>query len=122
MNESADKKDTVVNAQTTSTPEPTRKNSKHGGANRLVIVAIVGVFAIGIVALLSWILFFHSGSSGAGRPGPTPRTTSTDHTPSPTTAESTVTASPDVIQRAGIKIEPVGGQIAIETSATASTT
>ena len=122
MSDNTDKKDAVINAETASTTEPTRRNSKRRGANRLVIVAIVGVIVIGIVAFLSWMLFFRSGSSGAGRPVPTPRTTSIEQTPSPTTAESTVTFSPDVIQRAGIKIEPVGEQIATETSATASTT
>ena len=122
MSDDTDKKDTVINAETASTPEPPRKNSKRRGSNRLVIVAIVGVFAMAIVAFLSWILFFRSGSSGAGRPVPTPRSNSMEQTPSPTTAESTVTVSSDVIQRAGIKIEPVGEQIATETSATASTT
>ena len=119
MSDDTDKKDAVINAET-STPEPPRKNSKRG--NRLVVVAIVGVFAMAIVAFLSWMIFFRSRSSGAGRPVPTPRTTSIEQTPSPTTAESTVTVSSEVVQRAGIKIEPVGEQIATETSATASTT
>jgi membrane fusion protein, heavy metal efflux system len=122
MSDSTDKRNAVVNSETASTSETPWKNSKRHVANRLIIVAIVGVFAIGAVALLSWMLFFRSGSSGAGRPVPTPGSTSMEQTPSPTTAESTVTVSPDVIQRAGIKIEPVGEQIATETSATASTT
>ena len=122
MNDSNDKKDAGVNAETVSTSEPLLKNSKHRGPKRLVIVVIAGVIAIGIVAFLSWMLFFRSSSSGAGRPVPTPRTTSIEQTPSPTTAESTVTVSSDAVQRAGVKIEPVGEQIATETSATPSTT
>ena len=122
MSDDTDKKDAVINAESASTPEPPQRNSKRRDRNRLIIVAIVGVFAMAIVVLLSWMLFFRSGSSGAGRPVPTPRTTSIEQTPSPTTAESTVTVSSDVVQRAGIKIEPVGEQIAAETSATASTT
>lgn len=122
MSDNTDKKDVVVSAETGSTSKPVPKNSKRRGANRLIIVAIVGVFAMAIVAFLSWMLFFRAGSSGAGRPVPTPRSTSIEQTPSPTTAESTVTVSSDVVQRAGIKIELVGEQIATETSATASTT
>ena len=122
MSDNTDKKDAVINAETAPTPEPPRRNSKRRDRNRLVIVAIVGIVGMAFVAFLSWMLFFRSGSSGAGRPVPTPRSTSIEQTPSPTTAESTVTVSPDVIQRAGIKIESVGEQIATETSATASTT
>lgn len=122
MSDDTDKKDAVINTGTAPTSKPLPKHSKRRGANRLIIAAIVGVFAMAFVAFLSWMLFFRSGSSGAGRPVPTPRTTSMEQTPSPTTAESTVTVSPDVIQRAGIKIEPVGEQIATETSANASTT
>ena len=124
MNDINDKKDESVDArvETASTPERFQTDSKRRRANRLVIVAIVGVFAIGVIAILSWMLFFRSGSSGAGRPVPAPRTTATEQTSSPTTADSTVTVSPDVIQRVGIKIETVGEQMAPQTTGSAVTT
>lgn len=124
MNDSTNKNDEPVDAksESASTSERPPKNSKRRSSNRLVIAAIVGVFAISVIAILSWLLFFRSGSSGAGRPVSTPRTTTMEQTPSPTTAESTVTVSPDVIQRAGIKIEAAGEQISKETIGGAATT
>jgi hypothetical protein len=52
MSHSTDKKDELVNAksETDSAPGQPPKNSERSRANRLVIVAIVGVFAIGVVA------------------------------------------------------------------------
>jgi membrane fusion protein, heavy metal efflux system len=122
MNDITDKKDESVDAkpETTSTSERFQTNSKRRRGNRLVILAIVGVFAIGVVAILWWMLRF--GSNGAGRPVPAPRPTSTEQTSSPMTAESTVTVSADVIQRAGIKIEAVGEQMAAQASGSAVTT
>lgn len=119
---STDKNDTAVDEETAPTSTQAPKISKRRGANRMIIVAVVGVFAMAIVAFLSWMLFFRSDPGGAGRPVPTPRSTSMEQMPSPMTAESTVTVSSDVLRRAGIKIEPVGEQIATETSATSSTT
>jgi membrane fusion protein, heavy metal efflux system len=88
--------------------------------NRTMIVSIVAVVSIAAIAILAWVLL-QSRTSTAGRPVPAPRTISTEQ-PSPPTAESKITVSPDVIQRAGIKIEQVGEQLAGETSATAVTT
>ena len=124
MTASSDKNEepAIGRTETVSPSGSVNKHQHRRYANRLVIVAIVGVCAIAVIGVLSWVLFFRSGSSGAGRPVPTPRATSTEQTPSPSTAEATVTVSSDVIQRAGIKIEAVGEQIATETSAAAVTT
>ena len=123
MKDSPDKKDESVDAkpETTSTSERLQTDSKRRRVNRLAIVAVVAISAVAI-AFLAWLLLFRNQSSGAGRPVPAPRTTSIEQTPSPSTTESTVSVSQDVIQRAGIKLEPVGGQITTEASATGVTT
>ena len=123
MSDITDKKDESVDAkpETTSTSERFQTDSKRRRVNRLAIVAVVAVSAVAI-AFLAWLLLFRNQSSGAGRPVPAPRTTLIEQTPSPSTTESTVSVSQDVIQRAGIKLEPVGGQITTEASATGVTT
>jgi len=123
MKDSLDKNDEPASARTesASTSESMDKHPNPHATNRLIIVAMVGVFAIVSVAFLSWVLLFRGSSSG-GRLVPAPRTTSREQTPSPSTAEATVTVSSDVIQRAGIKVEPVGEQLATEASAAAMTT
>src|SRR5262249_21363020 len=66
-----------------------------------------------------------SRSSGAGRPVPAPRSMPAEESASPNTAaaaESTITVAPEVMQRAGIKIEAVGGQVSTETASSAKTT
>ena len=79
----------------------------------IVIVTIVAVAAIIALALLLWRL---RGDSGAGRPVPPPRTVNIEQPGgtdgSTTTAEATLTLSPEQAQRAGIKVEPVGEQVA----------
>lgn len=118
MNDVTDKKgDTVdAKAETASTSGRFQTDAKRRRTNRLVIVTIVGVFVIGVIAIFSWMLLFRSASGGAGRPVPAPRTTATEQTSSPTTVESTVTVSAEISQRAGIKIEAVGEQMAPQTS------
>jgi cobalt-zinc-cadmium efflux system membrane fusion protein len=124
MNDIPDKNDELATARTesASTSGSLDKHSNRRRTKRLITVAMVGVFAIISVAFLSWVLLFRGRSSGAGRPVPAPRTATVEQTPSATTAESTLTVTADVIQRAGIKVELVGEQISRETTSGAITT
>lgn len=83
----------------------TQSNSRQ--TNRTAILAIVAVVAIAAVIVV-WMLW-RSGSSGAGRPVPTPRNINSEQ-PSSTapTTEPTISIDPDAATRAGIKTEPVG--------------
>jgi RND family efflux transporter MFP subunit len=76
--------------------------------NRTAIVAMVGVLAITAIAIILWLLL-RSGSSGAGRPVPTPRNVGAE-TPASTstTSEPIIAIDPEAAKRAGIKTEPVG--------------
>lgn len=116
--ETKDKHNDVKAVHPSASTEPQVSRSR---TNRTVIVAIVAVVSIAAIAILAWVLL-RSGSSTAGRPVPAPRTMSTEQPSTPMTTESTITVSPDVIQRAGIRIEQVGEQLAGEASATAITT
>lgn len=89
--------------------------------NRTIIVAVAGLVLIIAVAVVGWVLL-RSRSGGAGRPVPAPRDMPTEQKSTPTTEELTITVAPEVIQRAGIKIEPVGEQVAAETAGSAVTT
>ena len=76
--------------------------------NRTALVAIVAVVAITAVVIVVWV-FWRSGSSGAGRPVPTPRNVGAEQpgTTAPT-SEATISIDPEAATRAGIKTEPVG--------------
>ena len=92
------------------TPEPVKvsERSPNRRRNRAAIVAVVGVVAITAVGIVLWLLL-RSGSSGAGRPVPTPRNISTEQPTSTTpTSEATISIDPEAAKRAGIKTEPVG--------------
>jgi len=89
--------------------------------NRTVVVAILGVVLITAVAVVGWMML-RSRSSGAGRPVPAPRNMSAEQTPTSGTVELTINVAPEVMQRAGIKIEPVGEQVSSETASSAMTT
>jgi membrane fusion protein, heavy metal efflux system len=89
--------------------------------NRTVVVAILGLVLITAVAVVGWMML-RSRSSGAGRPVPAPRDMPAEQTPTPGTGELTITVAPEVIQRAGIRIEPVGEQVSSETASSAMTT
>src|SRR6266550_4652129 len=81
---------------------------------KAAMVAVVAVVAIAAITLLLW-LFIPRGSGG--RPVPTPRSIGPDQTPnqaSNTSGDSTLTISPEQIQRAGIKIETVGERISTD--------
>ena len=89
--------------------------------NRTVVVAILGLVLITAVAIVGWMIL-RSRSSGAGRPVPAPRDMPAEQMPTPGTGELTITVAPEVIQRAGIKIEPVGEQVSSETASSAMAT
>ncbi len=76
--------------------------------NRTAILSIIAVVAIAAVVIVVWMLW-RSGSSGAGRPVPTPRNIQAEQPSSaaPTT-EPTISIDPEAATRAGIKTEPVG--------------
>ena len=122
MNDSSDKNDELARTESASKSLRVEKHRNRLRTNRLIIVAVVGVSALVAIAFLAWLLLFRNQSSGAGRPVPAPRTTSIEQTPSPSTTESTISVSQDVIQRAGIKVESVGQQITTEASATGVST
>ena len=92
-----------------SDSEKVVKRSTSRRTNRTAIVAIIAVVAITAVVIVAWMLW-RSGSSGAGRPVPTPRNIGADQPSSieSPTAEATITIDPEVARRAGIKTEPVG--------------
>jgi len=77
-------------------------------------VAVVAVVAVAAIAVILW-LFVPRGSSG--RPVPAPRSIGPDQTANQagnTSEESTLTITPEQVQRAGIKTEPVGERISTE--------
>jgi cobalt-zinc-cadmium efflux system membrane fusion protein len=81
---------------------------------KTAIVAVVAVVAVASIALILW-LFIPRGS--AGRPVPAPRSIGPDQTANQarnTSGESTVTITPEQVQRAGIKIETVGERVSTD--------
>ena len=77
-------------------------------------VAVVAVVAVAAIAVILWL--FVPRSSG-GRPVPAPRSIGPDQTANQagnTSEESTLTITPEQVQRAGIKTEPVGERISTE--------
>jgi len=88
---------------------------------RPIIVAVAGVVLIIAVAVVGWIIL-RSRSDGAGRPVPAPRNVPAEQTSTANTEELTITVAPEVMQRAGIKIEAVGEQVSSEAASSAVTT
>lgn len=88
------------------------------GGDRTAIAAVVVVVAIAAITVLVW--WWRSRETGAGRPVPVPRSTTLTQQQQETTtttavpAEATLTLSPEVVARSGIKVEPVGEQLAAE--------
>ena len=81
--------------------------------NKTMMAAVVAVVAVASLALtLWWLSRAGGGEEGAGRPVPAPRTVAmTDAATGGgpvTTAEPTLTISPEVAARSGIKVEQVG--------------
>lgn len=88
-------------------------------SNRTAVVAIVAVVALTALALLLWRMY-GSGGSGAGRPVPAPRSVAVEQpgaaggAGAAAPSEATLTITPEVAARAGIKVETVGEQLAAE--------
>ncbi len=87
-------------------------------ANRTAIVAVVAIVAVAGLAVLLWLLW----PGKAGRPVPPPRSITLDQSKDAganatgaTKNEPTISLSTEQAQRAGIKVEPVGEQLATET-------
>jgi len=79
--------------------------------NRTAKTAIVAVVAVGAVAAIALLLWLYIPRGSGGRPVPAPRSIGSAQTPNQagnTSGDSTLTISPEQIQRAGIKIETVG--------------
>lgn len=102
------------------TVEEVARGKQQPGSNRIAILAVIAVVAIAAAAIVLWFLLKPSGR--AGRPVPAPRQTSSEQTSAPSSTDSTVTIPPEVMQRAGIKVETVGEQISTETGGSALTT
>ncbi|MGH9957244.1 MAG: efflux RND transporter periplasmic adaptor subunit [Pyrinomonadaceae bacterium] len=78
--------------------------------NNLVIVA--AVLAVLMVAGVAAWLFLRSRKSAAGRPVPAPSTMPMEQVSEPTSlTEQTITIAPEMVARAGLKIEQVGEQL-----------
>ena len=91
-----------------SNSEGTAVRSRAFARRRTVVVAIVAIVAI-VAAVTVALVYWRSGSGGAGRPVPAPRNVGAEQpgaTAIPT--EATITIEPEVAARAGIKTEPVG--------------
>jgi len=88
--------------------------------NRTVVVAVAGLGLI-IAVVVGWMML-RSQSDGAGKSVPAPRDIPNEQTSTPSAEELTITVSPEVVQRAGIKIEPVGEQVSTDTASSAVTT
>lgn len=77
----------------------------------LIITAALSVLLVGAVA--AW-LYLRSSKSGAGRPVPAPRNVSSEQSATgvpAALAEATLTLAPEMVDRAGIKVEAVGEQL-----------
>ena len=76
--------------------------------NRTAIVAMVGALAVTAIVILVWLLL-RPGSSGAGRPVPTPRNIGAEPSASTSpTSEPTISIDAEIAKRAGIRTEAVG--------------
>lgn len=98
--------------------EPTAKELAHKlearAVRRKYLLIVAAVLAVLIVAAVAAWLFFGSNKSGAGRPVPAPRNISLEQPDAgapAAPAETTLTLEPEMVNRAGIKIEEVGEQL-----------
>lgn len=133
--EAADEKhvEVVVEKSSAETPAATVEKSviaarverparRRPSNTTLVVVALVAVAA---VAFVLWTLT--RGRGGEGRVVTAPRTVTFDQPDArqggatPATGEATITLAPDVAARSGIKVEPVGEQLAADAAAQVAT-
>ncbi len=98
----------VTRAETTGVRRGLSRN-----ARLTIAAAVVLLLAAGGLAVWLW----HRPMDGAGRPVPAPRNVSapqaTDNSAAGTAlAEATITLAPEALERAGIRVEPVGESLA----------
>jgi membrane fusion protein, heavy metal efflux system len=97
--------------------EKVRRRPAPPRGNKVAVVALVAVVAVAALALVAWwLLSGGDGGGAAGRAVPAPRTVSApgaaaEAAPA-TTGEPTLTVSPEVAARSGIRVEPVGEALA----------
>src|SRR5882724_6773844 len=118
-NSQSDNDEKVVEKMTTTSESPREQTRvtqvrqvSAPNRNKVALVAIVAVVAIAGVAILAWLLW----PSQAGKPVPAPRSISVEGPANEGTRSSaqTLTLTADQLQRAGIKVEPVGEKAAPE--------
>ena len=117
MNDNSETKDVDSGVKSSAAGETSSKRR----TNRTSIIVVVALFLIAAVAIVGWIVL-RSRSSGAGRPVPAPGSMPAEQSSSPGAAESTITVPPEVMQRAGIKVEPIGEQVSPDLASSALTT
>jgi RND family efflux transporter MFP subunit len=110
----------VKSSAAVETTKAERVPSSKGQTNRTGIV-VVALFLIAAVAVAGWIVW-RSRSSGAGRPVPAPRSVPEEQSSSQNAVESALTITPEVMQRAGIKVEPIGEQLSPDLASSTVTT
>jgi len=108
-------------AELMHTPEPheTSEPPETPAARRKNLLIGAGVLAVLIVSVVAVWLVFGANKSGAGRPVPAPRATGLEQPAAGTPAaptEQTLTLAPEMVARAGIKIEAVGEQLLADNS------
>lgn len=102
-----------LKAQSEPTAEELANQLETRPVRRKYLLIVTAVLAVLIVAVVAAWLFFRS-KSGAGRPVPAPRNISSeqpDASAPATPVETTLTLAPEMVDRAGIKIETVGEQL-----------
>jgi RND family efflux transporter MFP subunit len=118
-NNQSEKNEKIVKKMTTTSESPREETrgsqvSRVSASNRnkVAIVAIVAVVAIAGIAILAWLFW----PSQAGKPVPAPRSISVEEPANegarPNGQKLTLTT--EQLQRAGIKVEPVGEKAAPE--------
>ena len=117
MNDNSETKDVDSGVKSSAAGETSSK----GRTNRTSIIVVVALFLIAAVAVVGWIVL-RSRSSGAGRPVPAPSRMPAEQSSSSSAAESTITVPPEVMQRAGIKVEAIGEQVSPDLASSALTT
>jgi len=83
--------------------------------------SLVAGLVLIIAVVVGWMMF-RPQSGGGGRPVPAPRDTPNEQTSTPSAEDQTITVSPEVVRRAGIKIESVGEQVSTDTASSVVTT
>ena len=124
MSDNSETKDVdsgVKSSTAGATSKAERVPPSKGRTNRTGIIVVVALFLFAAVAVVGWIVL-RSRSNGAGRPVPAPRSMPEEQSSSPNAVESTLTVTPEVMQRAGIKVEPIGEQVSPDLASSAITT